>query len=147
MSWSLLVRLAVDVEAIKFVRGAVELEQRLSGTEDEVLLRWSCMPVQLFEYPGSRWLGTRQVCPASAAWGTLQKGVWESSQIGEGEEQRRQGRSRSPKGGEDRQVRPTFKEVDEDETSEELWRLMDEALNGKDANLCPMETMPLCPSA
>ena len=49
--------------------------------------------------------------------------------------------------GEDRQVRPTFKEVDEDETSEELWRLMDEALNGKDANLCPMETMPLCPSA
>ncbi|CAK9000185.1 unnamed protein product [Durusdinium trenchii] len=139
--------LAVDVEAIKFVRGAVELEQRLSGTEDEVLLRWSCMPVQLFEYPGSRWLGTRQVCPASAAWGTLQKGVWESSQIGEGEEQRRQGRSRSPKGGEDRQVRPTFKEVDEDETSEELWRLMDEALNGKDANLCPMETMPLCPSA
>ena len=48
MSWSLLVRLAVDVEAIKFVRGAVELEQRLSGTEDEVLLRWSYMPVQLF---------------------------------------------------------------------------------------------------
>ena len=38
--WGREIRLAVDIQEIKFVRGALELEGRVSGTEDEALLRW-----------------------------------------------------------------------------------------------------------
>ena len=38
--WGREIRLAVNIEGIQFVRGALELNGRMSGTEDEALLRW-----------------------------------------------------------------------------------------------------------